>query len=58
MPDPSTDTLRSALEEIAAMPDVQCNPDGEDQAAATMKLIAREALAVTPAEPSSQEASP
>ncbi len=33
------------------MPTVQRNPDGDDQAAATMQLIAREALAAVPAEP-------
>lgn len=38
------DRLRAALGEIACMPEVQRNPDGVDQAAATMKLIAREAL--------------
>jgi hypothetical protein len=38
---------REVLEQIAAMPDVQRNPDGEDQAAATMKLLAREALDLT-----------
>lgn len=33
-----------ALELIAARPTVERNPDGEDQAAATMQLIARQAL--------------
>jgi hypothetical protein len=36
--------LIEALEEIANMPTVQRNPDGDDQAAATMQFIAREAL--------------
>lgn len=35
---------RRALEEIANRPEVERNPDGVDQAAATMKLIATEAL--------------
>lgn len=33
-----------ALREIAARPTVERNPDGDDQAAHTMQLIAREAL--------------
>jgi hypothetical protein len=36
--------LRKALEEIATRPTVERNPDGVDQAAWTMQLIAREAL--------------
>ncbi len=35
---------RNILEQIVAMPEVQRNPDGDDQAAATMQLMAREAL--------------
>lgn len=35
---------REVLQQIAAMPTVQRNPDGDDQAAATMKLLAQEAL--------------
>lgn len=35
---------RAALLEIVSRPQVERNPDGVDQAAATMKLIAREAL--------------
>jgi len=34
-----------ALREIATRPTVERNPDGDDQAAHTMQLIAREALA-------------
>lgn len=36
--------LREALEEIASRPTVERNPDGDDQAAHTMQMIAREAL--------------
>jgi hypothetical protein len=46
-----TDTLRGtvdvykrALREIASRPTVERNPDGDDQAAWSMQLIAREAL--------------
>ncbi len=46
----TTDPLREVLEEIAAMPAIQVNPDGDDHAAATMQLIAREVLAAAPAE--------
>jgi hypothetical protein len=35
---------REILQQIASMPTVQRNPDGVDQAAATMQLLAREAL--------------
>jgi hypothetical protein len=35
---------RLALEEIAERPTFERNPDGEDQAAHTMQLIAKEAL--------------
>lgn len=35
---------RQALEEIASHPPVERNPDGVDQAAFTMQMIAREAL--------------
>jgi hypothetical protein len=40
------DQLRAveALREIATRPTVERNPDGDDQAAHTMQLIAREAL--------------
>lgn len=38
------DRYREALEEIARRPTVERNPDGDDQAAATMQLIARETL--------------
>jgi hypothetical protein len=34
----------AALREIAERPTVERNPDGVDQAAATMQLIAREAI--------------
>lgn len=34
----------AALREIATRPTVERNPDGDDQAAHTMQLIAREAL--------------
>lgn len=37
--------LREALHDIATRPTVERNPDGDDQAAWTMQLIAREALA-------------
>jgi len=40
--------FRVALREIAEMPTVQRNPDGDDQAAATMQLIARETLEAVP----------
>lgn len=36
--------LREALKDIAHRPVVERNPDGDDQAAHTMQLIAREAL--------------
>lgn len=36
--------LRAALMEIATRPTVERNPDGVDQAAHTMQLIARDAL--------------
>ena len=44
---------RSILHEIATRPTVERNPDGDDQAAATMQLLAREVLAEwgLPAEP-------
>jgi hypothetical protein len=35
----------AALREIATRPVVERNPDGDDQAAHTMQMIAREALA-------------
>jgi hypothetical protein len=59
-PEPSPNPLREALREIAAMPDVQRNPDGDDQAAATMKLVAREALAAdqSQSDRTSDEATP
>jgi squalene cyclase len=38
------DRYHQALEEIATSAIVERNPDGDDQAAATMQLIAREAL--------------
>jgi hypothetical protein len=38
------DEYRAALGEIASMPVVQLNPDGVDQAAETMRLVAREAI--------------
>jgi hypothetical protein len=38
------DVLRRALQEIAWRPAVERNPDGVDQAAHTMQMIAREAL--------------
>jgi hypothetical protein len=40
-----TAKLVEALREIATRPTVERNPDGDDQAAWTMQLIAREALA-------------
>lgn len=36
--------LRKVLREIATRPTVERNPDGDDQAAYTMQMIAREAL--------------
>lgn len=36
--------LRASLREIATRPTIERNPDGVDQAADTMQLIAREAL--------------
>lgn len=36
--------LQAVLREIARMPTVQRNPDGVDQAAATMQMLARTAL--------------
>lgn len=36
--------LREVLHEIATRPTVERNPDGEDQAAWSMQLIARDAL--------------
>lgn len=39
------DSYREALEDIAGRPTFERNPDGDDQAAHTMQLIARDALA-------------
>lgn len=44
-----SDPLREALHEIAEHPLSEVNPDGDEQAGWTMRLIAREALAVEPA---------
>ena len=41
------DRLYAALMDIASRPCVERNPDGDDQAAHVMQLIAREALAQT-----------
>lgn len=43
-------TYRDALANIATRPTVERNPDGVDQAAWTMQLIAREALGLSAAE--------
>lgn len=48
---------RQALEEIARRPTVERNPDGDDQAAHTMQLIARETLAASTDEASEEKAS-
>jgi hypothetical protein len=42
--DAERDRYRAALEDIERRATVERNPDGDDQAAATMQLIAREAL--------------
>ncbi len=51
---------REALQEIATRPTVERNPDGDDQAAETMQLLARETLAahgeLRPAMPNMPEA--
>lgn len=41
----------AALRDIADRPTVERNPDGVDQAAWTMQLIAREALEAVPSRP-------
>ncbi|MEJ7783392.1 MAG: hypothetical protein WKF96_01225 [Solirubrobacteraceae bacterium] len=48
VPAEERDRYRDALHEIAVSATVQRNPDGDDQAAVTMRMIARETLGMNP----------